>query len=279
MHDLFDTNDYAGDSRIDFLNWSIWAAGAFDYPADRVGLTYGITAELNQPHWAARAGYFLVGNEPNSNVFDMNLFARGGYVAELELRFKPYDRPGTAKVGVWLTSTFAGSYNEAVTLALATGRRRRQHDRADAAGPHQVRLLSSTCSRRSPTISALFARWSWNDGHTEIMAFTDIDASLSLGMRLKGTRWGRPDDEIGMAGALNMLSADQSRYLAAGGLGVLVGDGRLSYAAEKVVEAYYAFQLTKGLIATADYQLLIDPAYNADRGPVHVFAGRLRASF
>ena len=76
-----------------------------------------------------------------------------------------------------------------------------------------------------------------------------------------------------------MISADHSGYLAAGGLGVLVGDGALSYASENVVEAYYAFQIAKGLMVTADYQLLVNPAYNADRGPVHVFSGRLSARF
>ena len=154
VHDIFDGNDYAEDSRTDFLNWSIWAAGAFDYPADRVGLTYGITAELNQQRWAARVGYFLVGNEPNANVFDMNLFSRGGYVGELEMRYEPFGRKGVAKFGTWLTSTFAGSYNDAVAIAMATGVDAPPHHRPDAPGPHQVRPLSSTCSRTSPTTSA-----------------------------------------------------------------------------------------------------------------------------
>jgi len=278
VHDLFDTNPYAGDARTDFLNWSIWAAGAFDYPADRVGLTYGITAELNQPRWAARAGYFLVGNEPNSNVFDMNLLARGGYVGELEMRFAPYGRPGTAKLGVWLTSTFAGSYNEAVALALATG----QSAADTVAQTRQGRTKYGYYINLQQEISddlGLFARWSWNDGRTEIGAFTDIDQSLSGGMRLKGSPWGRPSDEFGLAGAWNMLSPDQARYTAAGGLGVLIGDGRLRYASENVLEAYYAVQLAKGVIATLDYQLLVNPAYNADRGPVSLFAGRLSARF
>jgi len=125
----------------------------------------------------------------------------------------------------------------------------------------------------------LFGRASWNDGHTEISAFTDIDTSFSLGAAIKGTSWSRPDDRIGLAGALNMLTPDHASFLANGGLGVLVGDGRLTYSPEKVIETYYAFQLVKGFVATADYQLLIDPAYNADRGPVHVFSGRLHASF
>jgi high affinity Mn2+ porin len=100
-----------------------------------------------------------------------------------------------------------------------------------------------------------------------------------LGLSIKGTSWGRPDDRVGIAGVVNQISADHSNYLAAGGLGILVGDGALSYAPENVVETYYAFQLRKGLVMTADYQFLNNPAYNAVRGPVHVFSGRLRASF
>src|SRR5216683_2962296 len=117
VHDFFDNNTYAQGPGVDFLNWWVWAAGACDYPAERIGLTYGATAELNQPNWTLLAGYFLVGNQPNSNVFDMNLLARGGYAAELELRFRPYNRPGAVRLGSWLTSTFAGSYNDAVALA------------------------------------------------------------------------------------------------------------------------------------------------------------------
>ena len=161
VKDLFDGNDYAEDSRVDFLNWSIWASGAFDYPADRLGLTWGLTAEYNQARWAARAGYFLVGDQPNSNTFDMALFSRGGYVGELEMRFKPYDRPGILRLGSWLTSTFAGSYNQAVALADLSpsgsldGQR---HHRPDPPGPYQVRLLSQSAAgdhRRYRPVRAL----------------------------------------------------------------------------------------------------------------------------
>jgi high affinity Mn2+ porin len=233
---------------------------------------------LNQQNWAGRVGYFLVGNEPNSNIFDMNLFVRGGYVAELELRYQPYNRPGIAKLGAWLTNTFAGSYNGGVALAAATG----QSPTDAIAQTRQGRVKYGYYLNVQQEITddlAFFARWSWNDGRTEINAFTDIDASLSGGLSLKGTSWGRPDDKVGLGGAINMLTADHIDYLAAGGLGVLVGDGRLNYAPEHILEAYYAFQMRKGLVVTADYQLLVNPAYNADRGPVQVFSGRLRANF
>ena len=125
----------------------------------------------------------------------------------------------------------------------------------------------------------VFSRLSWNDGRTEIMSFTDMDLSGSLGFVLKGKRWGRPDDKIGVAAEIGALSPDHRDYLAAGGTGILIGDGRLNYQPEKIIEAYYAASLQKWLTLTFDYQFIADPAYNADRGPVSVFATRLHAEF
>jgi high affinity Mn2+ porin len=279
VHDQFDTNDYAQDSRVDFMNWSIWASGAFDYAADKVGLTYGATAELNQANWAVRAGYFLLPTTSNGNVMDWNLGSRGEYLGELEYRYRAFDKSGTLKGGAFLNSGFAGSYNDALALAATTG----TDFNTAIVETRQTRSKYGYYLNLQQDITddiGMFGRWSWNDGQTEIMSFTDIDASLSLGTSIKGTAWGRADDRVGVAGAINMLSSAHIAFLAAGGLGPLVGDGQLpNYVPEKVVETYYAFQVFKGLIATADYQLLVDPAYNADRGPVHVFSGRLHASF
>ncbi|SJZ85287.1 high affinity Mn2+ porin [Enhydrobacter aerosaccus] len=279
VHDLFDTNDYAQDPRVDFLNWSIWASGAFDYPADRVGLTYGVAAELNHPQWAVRAGYFLVGNAPNANVMDWNLFSRGGYVAEGELRYNAFDHPGVFKVGPWLTSTFSGSYSQAVALANANpGLTANDTIAQTRQGRVKYGIYTNLQQEISKELGA-FARWSWNNGQNETSAFTDISQSVSFGMQLKGNAWGRENDVIGLGAAFNMLSASAASYFAAGGMGVLVGDGALSYASENVFETYYALQLIKGLTATVDYQLLVNPAYNTVRGPVNVFSARLHAFF
>lgn len=278
VHDLFDTNDYAQDPRTDFLNWSIWAAGAFDYAADRIGLTYGAAVELNQPNWAFRAGYFLVGNEPNSNVFDMNLFSRGAYDTELELRYKLAGHPGVAKIGGWMHETSAGNYNDALDLMAATGL-----DPADAiTQTRQGRAMFGYYVNLQQEISddlGVFGRWSWNDGQSEISAFTDVNASLSGGVSIKGARWNRPHDTVGIGGAINFISPQFASFLAQGGTGVLVGDGQLSYAPERVLETYYAAHVAKGIIVTADYQLLDNPGYNTARGPVNVFSGRLHMQF
>ena len=279
VKDIFDTNAYANDPRIDFLNWSIWASGAFDYPADRLGLTWGLAAELNRKDWSVRAGYFLMPFESNAATLDTALFVRGGYVGELEMRYKPFGKEGSFRLGTWLSSAFAGSYSQAVALANpALGLNANDTLPWTRQGRTKYGFYLNFDQELSDWVG-LFGRFSWNDGRTEIVTFTDIDTSLSLGLSIKGKPWGRPDDRVGIAGAWNNISGDHSAYLAAGGLGVLVGDGALSYASENVVEAYYAFQLAKGIVATADYQFLANPGYNLVRGPVSVFSGRLRMSF
>jgi high affinity Mn2+ porin len=271
--DVFDGNSYAKDSRKDFINWSIWAPGAFDYAADKLGLTYGVTAELNQKQWALRGGYFLMDAESNSNNFDTRVFQRGTYVLELETRYSLFSLPGKLRTIAWLNSAFSGSYREtldnpAFNLDISQTR----------TGRVKYGYVISLEQALTDDIG-LFGRWSWNDGKTEIMAFTDIDASLSLGASIKGTKWGRPDDVIGIGGAINSLSTDHRDFIAAGGLGILIGDGALNYRREQILETYYAYALTKQLTLTADYQFITNPAYNADRGPVHVFSGRLHGEF
>jgi high affinity Mn2+ porin len=271
--DTFDGNTYAKDSRKDFMNWSIWAPGAFDYSADKVGLTYGATAELNQKQWALRGGYFLMQAVSNSNSFDTRVFERGTYVLELETRYSLFSQPGKLRTIAWLNSAFSGSYREtldnpAFDLDIAQTRR----------GRIKYGYVINLEQALSDEVG-LFGRWSWNDGKTEIMAFTDIDASLSLGLSLKGAKWGRPDDVIGIGGAINALSRDHRDFIAAGGLGILIGDGQLNYRRERILETYYAYALNKQLTLTADYQLVTNPAYNADRGPVHIFSGRLHGEF
>jgi high affinity Mn2+ porin len=271
--DVFDGNTYAKDTRKDFMNWSMWAPGAFDYAADKLGLGYGVTAELNQKHWALRSGYFLMDAESNSNNFDTKVFQRGEYVVELETRYSLFSQPGKLRTIAWLNSANSGSYrdtlnNPALNLDIALTRM----------GRVKYGYVISLEQAVSDEVG-LFGRWSWNDGKNEIMAFTDIDASLSLGASIKGVRWGRPDDVIGIGGAINGLSTDHRDFLAAGGLGPLIGDGQLNYRRERILETYYAFALNKALTLTADYQLITNPAYNADRGPVHVFSGRFHGEF
>jgi high affinity Mn2+ porin len=275
VKDLFDSNSYASDSRTQFMNWSLWAAGAFDYSADKIGLSYGATAELNQKNWALRTGYFLVPDVSNSNNFDMAVFKRGEYIVELEERYSLFSQPGKLRVTAWLNSSFSGDYRDALLLAAANpGLSPTDAIAEDRRGRIKYGYIFGIEQALTGDIG-LFGRWSWNDGRNEIMSFTDIDASLSGGIVIKGKMWGRPDDTIGIGGAINALSKEHREYLAAGGLGILVGDGQLNYRTERVLETYYGISLARQTTLTLDYQLLLNPAYNADRGPTHVFSLRL----
>jgi high affinity Mn2+ porin len=271
--DVFDGNAYAKDTRKDFMNWSLWAPGAFDYSADKVGLTYGVTAELNQKQWALRGGYFLMVAESNSNHFDTRIPERGGYVLELETRYSLFSQPGKFRTIGWVDSANMGSFRETLNNPALN---------LDIAQTRRGRLKYGYVLNLEQAITddlGLFGRWSWNDGQTETLAFTDIHRSLSGGLSIKGTKWGRPNDVIGIGGAINGISQNYRDFLAAGGLGVLVGDGALNYRRERILETYYAYALTKAITLTADYQFITNPAYNADRGPVHIFSGRFHGEF
>jgi high affinity Mn2+ porin len=121
----------------------------------------------------------------------------------------------------------------------------------------------------------VFSRLGWNNGQTESWVFADVDRTASLGLSIKGELWGRAEDTVGFAGAINGLTPVHRDFFAAGGTGILAGDGTLTYGLEKILEVYYDFHVWKTAHLTLDYQYVIDPAYNQDRGPVSVLGARL----
>jgi len=125
----------------------------------------------------------------------------------------------------------------------------------------------------------VFTRLSWNDGHTEDIAYSEIDRSAAAGVSLKGTSWSRPDDAVGVAGALDGLASEHKKYLERGGIGFVIGDGALSYAPEEIVEAYYSLRLCKWLSLSPDFQYIEHPGYNSARGGVAVYAVRAHLEF
>lgn len=273
LPDFIDNNAYSDEPRTTFLNWSNWAAGAFDFPADQLGYSWGALVEFNQKDWAVRGGYLLMDAESNSNNFDMRLLSRGEYLIELENRYTLLGRPGKLRTIGWVNSAFAGSFSETLANPALN---------LDIAQTRRGRLKYGYVVNVEQSVTddlGLFGRWSWNDGKTETMAFTDINASLSSGVSIKGKSWGRPGDTIGVAGAVNAISPSFRAFVAAGGTGVLIGDGQLNYRKENIVEAYYAIGIHKGTKLTFDYQFIANPAYNADRGPVSIFTGRFHSEF
>jgi high affinity Mn2+ porin len=274
--DYFLVSSYAGEPRTTFLNWNAYGGGSYDWTMDRLSWTWGGLVELNQKRWAARAGYFLLPDVSNSNTFDTHVFQRGQYTAELELRYWPFARPGKLLLFAWLSHGNMGSYSDALASPLTI------LGYPDIIQTRRERTNYGFVASADQAIAAdfgVFSRASWSPGHVEIMGWTDCDESLSVGAALKGTRWRRPNDTVGVAWVAEGLSAISRRYFGAGGMGILIGDGKLNYQPEMVIETYYAFSPVKWATLSLDYQLIADPGYNADRGPVSIFSGRLHVAF
>jgi len=273
--DMFDTNSYAHDPRADFLNWAVIDAGTYDYSADPWGYTWGAVAEWTQSWWTLRAGFFQLSPVPNGKIVRVNF---GGYSADLEWESRHVwaGHPGKIKLLAWIDQGKMGSYQDAIRLAIQTGSEPSTAlVRRDSARPG---LIVNAEQELSADVGA-FLRASANRGDKETYEFTDINQSLSGGVLIKGSSWQRTDDDVGVAVAMNRLSGQAQNYFAAGGLGLLIGDGRLNYAPEKILELFYAVQVIPNMTATLDYQHITNPAYNQDRGPVSMVGLRLHASF
>jgi hypothetical protein len=100
-----------------------------------------------------------------------------------------------------------------------------------------------------------------------------------LGAQLSGTRWRRRGDRWAIALVQNELGPAHRDYLAAGDLGFQLGDGRLRYGPEQILESYYTYQLTRTVGLSFDYQFINHPDYNRDRGPVPVESFRVHWEF
>jgi high affinity Mn2+ porin len=280
--DIFDTNKYANNAKTDFLNWSLVNTGTFDYAGDGWGYTYGTAAEWYQGRWTLRGGVFDLsatpagGNSPSGGVLDPT-FRQYQLVGEIEERHELWGQPGKLKLTAFLSHGRAGLFADAIALAQATGQ------------PADITAVRNATNRTGVSVNleqqvtetlGVFARAGWADGRIEPWDFTDIDRTISAGVSINGKQWGRPDDTLGIAGVVNGIAGVHQAFFNAGGLGILVGDGQLPHPGpEQILEAYYSYALSAATKVSFDYQFVVNPGYNTDRGPVNVFAGRFRWTF
>jgi high affinity Mn2+ porin len=275
--DVFDTNRYAHDPKNDFLNWSIIEAGSFDYAADAWGYTYGVAVEWSQQWWTIRTGLFTLSKVPNSKELDTHLFDQYQFDQEFEERHTLFGQPGKLKLLGFLSHGRMGRYADATAIALQTGMP------ADIAAVRTMRIRGGVSLNLEQQLAeglGLFARAGWSQGQLEAFDFTDINTTISLGLSINGARWGRPDDTVGVAMAVNGASGDAKQFFAAGGLGILVGDGQLLHSGpEYILETYYSVAVFTFAKLSLDYQFVDHPAYNRDRGPVSIFGFRAHGEF
>jgi high affinity Mn2+ porin len=273
--DVFDANAYAHDPQTQFFDWALFASGAWDYPADTRGYTWGAIADLALDWWSLRAGIGMEPTRANGLELEWRLDRARALMAEYEVRYAVAGRRGHVSVLFFLNDARMGSYQDVADDPMGTGKHVTQTRKF---GRKKYGCALSWHQELSSWIGA-FVRASANDGATETWAFTEIDRSLGFGAVAAGKAWGRNGDEVGAAMVVNGLSSLHRRYLEGGGYGFIIGDGALDYAREIVGDFYYRAELSDAFALSAIYQPVVNPAYNGARGPIHVVSGRFRVAF
>ena len=273
LTDFSDDNRYTHDPRTKFMGWGVMFNGAWDYPADVRGYTWGWVHEFRTRNWSIRYGSGAMPREANGLRFDRRLFVDRGDVVEGEHRFTVRNHPGTVRLLGYINHARAGTYADSIRLAAAT------HTVPDITATRQwgTRKYGTGVSFDQEITKdiGVFARLGWNDGKTESFAFTAIDRLATGGVSVAGTSWHRPNDSAAIEFTASGISAVHAEYLALGGHDFLIGDGRLHYAPESIVEMYYNAKLFNGFFASFDLQHAANPAFNQDRGPLWIPSLRL----
>ena len=281
--DIFDTNKYANNPKSDFLNWSLVNAGTFDYAADAWGYQLRRRRRMVPgPLDAARRGLRPVGNaRPAGSARSATISTRPSTSSSWSGKSR-----NDTNYGASPASSRSPAFSAAATRVNSPTRLR---SRKRPVMPADINAVRRYVSRPGVSVNleqqvtetvGVFARAGWADGNVEPWDFTDIDRTASAGVSINGKQWGRPDDTVGVAGVVNGISGVHAAFLNLGGLGILVGDGALPHPGlEQIIETYYSYALTAATKLSFDYQFIANPAYNTDRGPVSVFAGRFHTQF
>jgi hypothetical protein len=279
--DVFDPNAYAKDPRTQFMNWGNWTYAAYDYAADARGFGWGFAAEWYKDDWAMRLGRMSGPKNPNELPTDLALGNHYGDQLEIEHAHQLSGRPGKVRILGWRNRAKLASYSDALVWLKANP--------GQYTGPNALVAVRNTEKIKSgiglnieqelSDHTGFFMRAMTTDGRTETLAFTEVDGSLSTGVLIKGEAWGRNADGVGVSVMQNTLSNDRRRFLEAGGISYFIGDGKISYRPESIFEGYYSLSLHKDVWLTADYQRIVNPAYNAARGPIDVYAVRLHLEY
>ena len=275
VNDDFDKNRYAASTRTEFMNWSLWNNTAWDYAADTRGYTAGFVLGYISPLWSLKYGMYRMPVRANGQELEASLWRAQG--DNLELTLSPSQVSTVVRLLAYRNTARMGIYSQ--TLAIAAAEDATPNIVADDRDGRKKYGFGINAEQPLADNGAtgVFARFGWNDGKTESFAFTEVDRLASIGGEVSGSHWQRADDVAGIAVADEGLSAWHREYLAAGGLGFLLGDGRLDYAHEEILETYYRLQLPwqwAHVQLSPDYQFIRNPGFNAARGPVSFWAIR-----
>ncbi len=291
--DVFDRNSISWDPRQTFLNMAFMTYASWDFPSDARGYSWGGAEELYWDSWVFRLARITPPQRPNQLPLDLRLWEFYGDNVEIEHDHTIRGQAGAVRLLGYRNRVDTGRFADAIAAFQGN-----QQENARSCGPRSDYLANPNapdlCWVRKPNVKlgiglsveqhftediGVFARGMFSDGQSEVDAFNAADRSFSVGAVAKGSAWKRSFDVTGVGFGMSWISSIHAQYLAMGGVDGFLGDGNLRQAAEGVVEGFYSVNLLDAIWVTADYQFLWNPGYNADRGPVNIFGGRVHAEF
>jgi high affinity Mn2+ porin len=279
LPDFFDQNSVGSDTHFQFTNWSVDNNGAWDYAADTRGYSVGAVADFEDRNWGFRFAEALMPKVANGIDLVWRPWQVHAENFEYELRHSLIaKKSGVLRLLAYTNYANMGIYRDAVIQfeeGLVPAPDITHH------GWHITRKYGFGVNLEqtlTPNLAA-FARWGWDNGKTESFAYTEIDSTVAEGVRVNGLKWHRKQDRAGIAFVSNGIKKDHQNYLAAGGNGFLLGDGRLHYGRENILESFYTAHLWRGIYLAAGLHYIVNPGYNRDRGSVVVPSFRAHVEF
>jgi hypothetical protein len=276
LADFFDLNTYGTDTNFQFMNWTVDNNGAYDYAADTRGFTFAALLEYHDRNYVIRFAEALMPKVANGINLDADLARARAENIEFEIHGRVIGKQqGIVRLLSYVNHANMGVYSQQVDEWLAN---------PTTPVPEITNHPQQTTVKYGFGVNfeqpftdwiGMFGRWGWNEGQHESYAYTEVDQTWQIGVGGVGTRWGRKWDRMGLVFVSNGISHEHARYLGYGGLGFLLGDGKLNYGRENILESYYTVHLWRGIYPAAGLQYAVHPGYNRDRGPVLVPTLRL----
>jgi hypothetical protein len=291
--DFLDKNAFDIDPRQGFYSMAFMTYAAYDFAADARGYSWGVVSELYWDDWAFRFGHMTPPKDPNQLPIDFRLFKFFGDQIELEHDHKFHGRDGIVRVLGYRNRENIGRFQDAIDAFRTNA----QHNATTCVGFNYGSnnpTAPDLCWARKPNVKSgvgvfgeqyltsdigVFSRAMISDGKTEVDAYTSTDRSFSFGLLAKGSKWSRPHDISGVGLSVGWISKVHANYLQAGGIDGFIGDGHINPAAETALDAFYSFNYLKVFWLSGDYQRIVNPAFNSDRGPVNVFSIKIHGEF
>jgi hypothetical protein len=276
LADLFDQNSVGSDTHFQFTNWTIDQNGAWDYAADTRGYTVGLTADYEDRNWGFRFAEALMSKVANGIDLVWKPWQAHSENWEYELRHGLIPKKaGVVRLLAYTNCANMGIYRDQIIKA---------GDGTPSITDHPWHITRKygfgvNVEQSLTRHLTAFGRFGWNNDKTESFEFTEVGQTFAGGLGAGGAWWHRKQDRAGVAFVSNAISKDHQNYLAAGGCGFLLGDGRLNYGRENILESYYTVHVWRGIYFAPGAQHINNPGYNRDRGPVLVPSFRAHIEF